>query len=944
MNSTSDIQNKWQALYNAGLNLGVKTGAEQDAGNAGRYQQYANARIYWHPQAGTFEVHGGILSKYLTMGGAGVNPATNHRDLGFPISDESWLVGESKRVSYFEWGAIYWVNGGRCIHGDLFNTYKRLGENYSDLGLPVSDNINTSSWEIAYFECGCLFKAGNLPVIKFSFVPHLIGNPYFAGTSKGNSLENTLHIIGEVSSANANNPLLTYFKHNTTILSNLFSKKYCLKGVHSADIIHLDITVTKIDSTTTTLPRVLNPTDPFGHPHPPQYNLQMSANAVIPLDQQLKNRELYDLCFALDDNNLFVTSPHCVYAKDNWDSFAAIHITDSHVATRYDWVKRELKKHPELDQAYPLFMNPNDNFRDFVKYANQLYKAGEIDVVIHTGDLVDYIFENNTAQGALLNVDLESIVEIPVNILEDVYDAAKSVVNTIVNWFGGGSDKPKPTAADLAENANQSLRQMFEKNNAVFAGGGNFEWFINLLLGRTKYADDAQSPTEELLVPILTTLGNHDFRPFAYDPAVEVDFSVEGHKVVTLYPSYQNPDWNLTRAEAIFLQKLWRVDVDISPERALSYITHYYDLPQYYARKINRAGSFVKHLGSNRLVLMNTWYDAGIESLFKLAASDLGFEESEDVANVFKGGDTLGFEQTDINMLKAVLTDKSVTGAVIVGIHAPAINPDGGEYNHYFRETEHATIDPALMRGYIKRNVDKNINAADLNKLEGGSDVKGWIVSGTPKFKRGSLDDNLDNGAPFNNKQQFWDACAGKNADTRKANLVLSGHVHKHTEWRIEWVEAKQSMNCYCDFYFENPSDYYSSIYPNSEKVHVHIVPGSVVNEPVNGDNRNGISYKFTEIPPNQDTLNNSGNAQQWWETHSPVITQTACLGWMDYPQRQDPDVPSQFNFKPEPSFTGLRVITINNNVISNVKFVNHDQIKITTKRGIEITDSRDIL
>jgi len=926
MSSTSDIQNKWQTLKTSGVDLGAPQGPQTDAGYGGCFQAYANGRIYWHPTVGVFEVQGGILTKYLAMGGTGLNPKTNNRDLGFPVSDESWLIGDSKRVSYFQWGAIYWVNAGRCISGALFDSYKQLGENNSYLGMPVSDNIKTAAWEIAYFECGCLFKPANLPVVIFSFKPPLIGNPYFAGTTPGNTLENTIQITGTVSAGTATDPLITYFKNNTTILNTLFSQKYSLKGVQAGDIIYLDITPTNCAYSSAIIQPPPIPSNPHGHPVPAQTiaSVAMSASAVVPFNKQLKNRQLYNLCFTLDANDVFVVSPHCIYAKDSWDNFGATHITDSHVATRYDWVKRNLKLHPELAQAYSLFMNPNDNFRDFIKYANQLYRLGEIDVVIHTGDLVDYIFENNTVQGADLTFDLTNI---PGDILTGIYDGIKDVVNFIT----GGSTPDNPIT-DL----NNALQQLFDTYSPSFNGGGNFEWFINLIMGRTTYADDAGSPTEELLVPILTTLGNHDYRPLAYDPAigVEVKLDADGHTIAggTLYSNYQNTDWNLTRAEAIFLQTLWGVNFSIPPERALSYLIHYYNVPPYYSRRISRTGSFVKKLGSNRLVLVDTKYDAGIESLYNLILGKISpTSVPEDVQSVFQGGDTVGFDQTEIDMITNVLNDPAATGAVIVGIHAPAINPTGGEYNHYFRETEHATIDPSLMRGYIQRNVEKNINVADLNKLTGADDVKGWIVSETINFKKGSLDDNLDNGAPYGNRQEFWDACAGKNVH-RTVNLVLSGHVHKHTEWRTAWIENEQSMNCYCDFYFENPSEYYSSVYPNSEKVHVYVVAGSAVNGVITTDHRESIPYPFVEIPQNQNTLNNSGNAQQWWASHSPVITQTACLGWMDYPQRQDPDVPSQNNFKPEPSFTGLRLLTIQNNVITSVKFVNHGQIQNAAK------------
>src|SRR5687767_4991195 len=89
MTTTPAIAEKWQQLYDKGLDLGDKLGLEQDAGFDGRFQIYRNGRIYWHEQLGTFEVHGRRLDKYIEFGGSGTNPKTGLRELGLPTTDES---------------------------------------------------------------------------------------------------------------------------------------------------------------------------------------------------------------------------------------------------------------------------------------------------------------------------------------------------------------------------------------------------------------------------------------------------------------------------------------------------------------------------------------------------------------------------------------------------------------------------------------------------------------------------------------------------------------------------------------------------------------------------------------------------------------------------------------------------------------------------------------
>lgn len=84
------IANKLQQLRNAGFDVGIKITGEQDCGYGGKMQQFANATIYYHAVMGSaaHEVHGGIRTKYLAMGGHHINPATGNRSLGFPIKEE----------------------------------------------------------------------------------------------------------------------------------------------------------------------------------------------------------------------------------------------------------------------------------------------------------------------------------------------------------------------------------------------------------------------------------------------------------------------------------------------------------------------------------------------------------------------------------------------------------------------------------------------------------------------------------------------------------------------------------------------------------------------------------------------------------------------------------------------------------------------------------------
>jgi hypothetical protein len=67
----------------------------------GRYREFKNGSVYWSPQTGAHEVHGGIRDKWLSLGG----PAG---ELGYPVSDETTARDGVTRISRFQHGWISW--------------------------------------------------------------------------------------------------------------------------------------------------------------------------------------------------------------------------------------------------------------------------------------------------------------------------------------------------------------------------------------------------------------------------------------------------------------------------------------------------------------------------------------------------------------------------------------------------------------------------------------------------------------------------------------------------------------------------------------------------------------------------------------------------------------------------------------------------------------------
>lgn len=116
--------------------------------------------------------------------------------------------------------------------------------------------------------------------------------------------------------------------------------------------------------------------------------LATTVNAV------LAERVLYDVAVLKPDGGFQVIAPHCLYFRSNWQDFGIAHTTDIHVSRRIDQFAPRLMAKGRTDAARKL-VNFNDRFRGFIKYANFLHREGKLDVILATGDIIDYQTEKD---------------------------------------------------------------------------------------------------------------------------------------------------------------------------------------------------------------------------------------------------------------------------------------------------------------------------------------------------------------------------------------------------------------------------------------------------------------------------------------------------------------------------------------------------------------------
>jgi LGFP repeat len=162
------------AIYrkNADINgwLGFPKSDEQISANGGRVSFFEQADIYWHPNAGAFEVHGGIREKYNALGASG-------SFLGYPISDENSILkngSEIGRSNNFEFGTIFWSRqtGAFEMHGLLIKSYMdKFGGPAGELGFPTSDELGSAKGVFRFnnFQNGVLtYRIANSNIRKVS--------------------------------------------------------------------------------------------------------------------------------------------------------------------------------------------------------------------------------------------------------------------------------------------------------------------------------------------------------------------------------------------------------------------------------------------------------------------------------------------------------------------------------------------------------------------------------------------------------------------------------------------------------------------------------------------------------------------------------------------------------------------------------------------------------
>jgi uncharacterized protein with LGFP repeats len=147
------IFDKWAQMGGSRSVLGNPTTDELPAARGGRYNEFQNGFIYFHPNFGAHAVYGKIGEKWNQQG--------RENGLGYPLTSEK-VASNGGRFNEFEYGKyIYWhpSTGAFLVYGDIAKKWNEMGRERGRLGYPTSDEqaVGSAGQRVSYFQGGALY-------------------------------------------------------------------------------------------------------------------------------------------------------------------------------------------------------------------------------------------------------------------------------------------------------------------------------------------------------------------------------------------------------------------------------------------------------------------------------------------------------------------------------------------------------------------------------------------------------------------------------------------------------------------------------------------------------------------------------------------------------------------------------------------------------------------
>ncbi len=459
-----------------------------------------------------------------------------------------------------------------------------------------------------------------------------------------------------------------------------------------------------------------------------------------------------------------------VISKNDWRNMTFVHATDLHLAERNDKIYGIIKKwtqtvntekfqkslskyskkfkltqdttkvenNIESKSLIKRLINPNNQFRRFIKLMNKKISLNQLDFVVITGDIIDFTLLSRITKKIFKTADF-------------------SYENT--NW--------------------QVFRDIITNYPSK---------------EKPKYLAVARG--EELLCPVITVLGNHDFRVSSYD----------------LNWGGMYKKMGLNAFEAISLNEMFLS----SPIDA---ITKSYNALRGYWTEINSSLDFFIKLGSNIFIFLNSGPDA-----------------YKNVRDFMAGHPSVtGLTSKQIKFLENIINSEySREVNIFLFLHGPPINT-GGKRN----------IVQRLSKAISKKDI--KIKISDFKETLFGKHAD--------KLSNARIDGkfNVKYGTISTNWEKLIEFCKDYTV------LTLAGHTHKLNEYRLADPQGEKTKVYDAPPFIikkiENPAaifhDSYSELYDNIKEIVQYgpfIVQTPALGLGSYGDNKSAGAYREIKI------------------------------------------------------------------------------------------------
>lgn len=454
------------------------------------------------------------------------------------------------------------------------------------------------------------------------------------------------------------------------------------------------------------------------------------------------------------ESGIYNINFHSIYLHDrDWKDFNFIFAADSHIEVRNDKISGIINgvmggDHPGT------FINFNQNFRDFISYANALHQRREVDLIILAGDIVDYVCASPRFGEYESNFELfrDLVTSWPSKPGTVCGEELKVPIFTVL-----GNHDYRPFEYPLIAVVEYGIvhYNVFTVDESKTFGLTPEEAIAYYKNFATNWDDDDRICNGQIEAP-------------AYDTDTALNFQLTADFVDPSYKGMINPDLN-----------------------------------------------YVIPLGNHKIICLDCPEAGAFKSIDEGLSyhSDDGTWDKSVWNHINATPDSTAFSKDQIDFLK---NNCASDGLKIIALHNPVIHTKGLAKPFMLRETTHKLLnDNASKIKLIEQLGLYNFIVSSCkfppiySNLVEWTQNSGWSVTNTPFFRRGEREIvereedgkiikviGAGDGVPAARFNEFMDII-----NASKVPLILSGHTHESFEYSVR--REDNEIRYFHDYYID---------------------------------------------------------------------------------------------------------------------------------------------